>query len=155
MSARDRLAALDDLPAVELCRRTGDCLDELARVMNTETGLLREGRFRDAAQVTALKIELAQDYTSLVRAVQRQSARLLREAPRNVQDLRQGHEKLATQMADNLRVLATARTVTEGLLQDVSRAVGKDQRAQTYGPGGTMESSATAAARGIALNRAL
>ena len=60
----------------------------------------------------------------------RQSARMER--------LRAGHESLATQMAENLRVLATAKTVTEDVLTDVARMVGQQNRAKTYGTAGTM-----------------
>jgi hypothetical protein len=58
-------------------------------------------------------------------------------------------------MAENLRVLATARTVTEDLLTDVARAVGASNRPKTYGVNGTVQAAPAAAARGIAVNRAL
>lgn len=154
MSATERLAELDEMPAATLCRRTADCLDDLAHAMNKETTLMREGRFREASHLTSRKIELAQEYVGLVRAVQRQSARLLKEAPEEVKHLRKGHDKLATQMAENLRVIATARTVTEGLLQDVARSVGQGERPATYGAGGDLPTGGTLA-QGLAVNRAL
>ena len=98
--------------------------------MNEETTLLRAGRFKDASPHTAEKTRLAQDYVGYVRAVQRQSQRLLKEAPEAVQMLRAGHEQLVTQMAENLRVIATARTVTEDLLTDVATTVGQQQTDQ-------------------------
>ena len=82
------------------------------------------------ARYTAEKTRLAQDYVGYVRAVQRQSQRLLKEAPEAVQMLRAGHEQLVTQMAENLRVIATARTVTEDLLTDVATTVGQQQTDQ-------------------------
>ena len=78
--AQDRLAALDAMPAGALCRKTADCLDDLAHAMNKETVLLREGNFKEALAYTARKIELSQEYTTLVRAVQRQSGRLIKES---------------------------------------------------------------------------
>jgi hypothetical protein len=92
---------------------------------------------------------------SLVRSIQRQTARLLKEAPDDVRRLRAAHERLATQMAENLKVLATARTVTEDILTDVARAVGQKDRAKTYGADGTMPGQQPASGRGIAVNRAL
>jgi flagellar biosynthesis/type III secretory pathway chaperone len=154
MSAAERIAALDDLPAAELCRRTSDTLDELARVMNEETVLLRAGRYRDAGELAAQKTQLAQDYVSLVRSVQRQSARLLKEAPAEVKLLRGGHDKLATQMAENLRVIATARFVTENLLSDVATSVGQQRGPRTYDKTGEVGANSEAPARGIAVNRA-
>ena len=72
-----------------------------------------------------------------------------------VERLRLGHESLATQMAENLRVLATARTVTEDLLTDVAKIVGQQNQARTYGRGGANKADPAASARGIAINRAL
>ena len=155
MTAAERLSMVDDLPAVQLCQRTADTLDALVEVMNQETNLLRAGRYRESTVHAAEKTRLAQDYVGLVRAVQRQSSRLLREAPEAAQSLRSGHEKLVTQMAENLRVIATAKSVTEDLLSDVALAVGNQGRTKTYGAAGQMQPQSGTPARGIAVNRAL
>ncbi len=155
MTAAERIAQTDQLPATELCRRTGDTLETLVRVMNEETTLLRAGRYREASILGAEKARVAQDYVGLVRAVQRQSQRLLREAPVETLALRDGHERLATQMAENLRVIATARSVTESLLSDVATGVSQQQRPRTYGNSGTVAAPPIGAAGGIAINRAL
>ena len=47
-----------------------------------------------------------------------------------VERLRSGHERLATQMAENLKVIATARAVTEDLLTDVATAIGAERARQ-------------------------
>jgi flagellar biosynthesis/type III secretory pathway chaperone len=154
-TAQERLAAIDDLPATELCGRAAGTLDELVTIMNQETTLLRAGRMREAGALTADKTRLAQDYVILARSVQRQIVRLKAEAPHDVERLRNGHERLATQMADNLKVIATARSVTEDLLSDVAAAIGQTARPKTYGAGGQIASSPSHAARGIAINRAL
>ena len=104
--------------------------------MNQETTLLRAGRAKDAGELTADKTRLAQDYVGFARSVQRQAARLRTEAPDAGRRLRGGHERLATQMAENLRVLATARTVTEDLLTDVAKAMSAKARPKTYGANG-------------------
>jgi hypothetical protein len=77
----------------------------------------------------------------------------LKEAPNEVRMLRSGHERLATQMAENLRALSTAKAVTEDILTDVAHTVGQKQQARTYGAGGTISNNAPPA-RGIAVNRA-
>ncbi len=154
MTAADRLAALDTMPAAELCAMTGSTLEELCRAMNEETTLMRAGHYREAGPFTAEKTRLAQDYVGLVRAVQRQSERLVREAPTEVKRLRAGHEQLVTQMAENLRVIATARHVTEAILTDVAASVGQQRQPKTYGAAGTINAPAPAS-RGIAVNKAL
>ncbi|WIJ26655.1 hypothetical protein [Devosia sp. RR2S18] len=155
MTAAARLAALDSLPATELCQHAETTLAALVDVMNQETTLLRAGHMREASALTPEKTRLAQDYVGFARSVQRQSPRLKADAPDAVERLRLGHERLATQMAENLRVLATARTVTEDVLSDVARIMGQQNRAKTYGAAGTIASDPSASARGLALNRAL
>ena len=155
MTAAARLAALDSLPADELCRISEIALAALVDVMNQETTLLRAGHMRQASTLTPEKARLAQDYVGFARSVQRQGARLKAEAPDAIERLRLGHERLATQMAENLRVLATARMVTEDILTDVAKMVGQQNRAKTYGSGGSITADPAASARGIAINRAL
>ena len=155
MTAAARLAALDSLPANELCQMAEIALAALVNVMNQETTLLRAGHMRQASALTPDKTQLAQDYVGFARSIQRQAERLKIQAPDAVARLRLGHERLATQMAENLRVLATSRTVTEDLLTDVARIVGQQNKARTYGYGGAIISDPAASARGIAVNRAL
>ena len=155
MTAAARLAALDNLPAAELCQMAEIALAALVNVMNQETTLLRAGHLREASVLTPDKARLAQDYVGFARTVQRQTDRLKREAPQAIDRLRHGHEALATQMAENLRVLATARTVTEDILTDVARIVGQQDKAKAYGRAGTITADPANSARGIAVNRAL
>ena len=155
MTAASRLAALDSLPAEELCSMAETTLAALVDVMNQETTLLRAGHIREAGTLTPDKTRLAQDYVSFARAVQRQGERLKAQAPVALERLRQGHDRLATQMAENLRVLATARMVTEDILTDVAKVVGQQDKARTYGRAGTVTADPASMARGIAINRAL
>lgn len=155
MTAANRLAALDSLPANELCQMAEIALAALVNVMNEETTLLRAGHVRQASILTPDKARLAQDYVGFARSVQRQGDRLRAEAPKAIERLKLGHESLATQMAENLRVLATARTVTEDLLTDVAKVVGQQSKAKTYGRAGTIATDPAVSARGIAINRSL
>ena len=81
VTAAQRLAALDELPARDLIAFTDGTLGALVEIMNRETTLLRAGRYREAATLTADKTRLAQDYVTYSRAVQRQIERLKAEAP--------------------------------------------------------------------------
>lgn len=155
MSAAQRLAALDDMPARELIAAAEETLVALVDAMSRETVLLRAGRMREAAVPGADKTRLAQDYVSLSRTVQRQLPRLKAEAPGDIDRLRQGHEQFATQMAENLKVIATARAVTEDLLTDVARAVGRAATTRTYGASGEVPRAPASPGTGIAVNRAL
>ena len=155
MTAAERLAELDSAPAHEICARTEAALTALADVMNRETGLIRAGHHKEAAALMADKARLAQAYAGHARTVQRELTRLTTEAPEALQALRAGHERLVTQMAENLRVLATARAVTDDLLSDVAQSVTSNARPQTYGASGTLEPGHGRASSGLAVNRAL
>ena len=155
MTAADRLAALENLDAQTLCTRAETALAALVEVMNRETTYLRAGHMREATALTGEKTQLAQDYVAIARAVQRVSPRLKAEAPSRVDALRRGHEALATQMAENLRVLATARSLTETLLTDVARAAGKPNQPKTYGACGKAPEPAKQSIQGLSINRAL
>jgi hypothetical protein len=154
MTAAQRIAALDDLPARDLIAFTEGTLRALVEVMNRETTLLRAGHHREASELSADKTRLAQDYVSYARAVQRQADRLKAEAPDDVGLLRLGHERLATQMAENLKVVATARQVTEDILTDVAQQVARAEKPKTYGAGGQLNQTQKANG-GIAVNRSL
>ncbi|MGV3489972.1 MAG: hypothetical protein ACO1OG_01500 [Devosia sp.] len=154
-NAAERLAAVDALPAAELCTLALDTLQQLVVVMNEETVLLRTGKARVSAEVTAKKTSLAQEYMGLARSVQRQSVRLKAEAPAMLENLLIGHDRLATQMAENLKVIATARAVTEDLLTDFAETVAARARPKTYGADGTMGAPKSPLASGVSVNRAL
>lgn len=154
MSAAERLAALDDLPARDLLAYTEGTLRALVEIMNKETMLLRAARHREAMDLTPDKTRLAQDYVTYSRAVQRQLERLKAEAPNDVALLKRGHERLATQMAENLKVIATVRAVTEDLMSDVAQRLAAASRPKTYGAGGEVAAT-RALTGGIAVNRAL
>jgi hypothetical protein len=57
-------------------------------------------------------------------------------------------------MAENLRVIATVRDVTQTLLTDVAATIGGQNQPKTYDATGEMTTS-TNSARGISINRAL
>lgn len=155
MTAADRLSALETLDAETLCARAEAALTALVEVMNRETTFLRAGHVREATALTNEKTQLAQDYVALARAVQHAAPRLKAEAPARIDALRRGHEALATQMAENLRVLATAKTVTENLLSDVARAAGNAAKPKTYSAAGQAPQPTAETMKGISINRAL
>jgi flagellar biosynthesis/type III secretory pathway chaperone len=155
MTAADRLAALENLDAATLCAKAETALSALVNVMNRETTLLRAGHMRQAGELTGEKTQLAQDYVTLARTVQRVAPRLKAEAPERLDTLRRGHEALATQMAENLRVLATARSVTETILSDVARQVAKADKPKTYGSSGQAPAATGQSFKGLSVNKAL
>lgn len=155
MSAADRLTQLNQMPAMELCAQTEEVLTALVEIMSRETMLLRAGHMSEASELTAEKTQLAENYVVLARTVQRERDRLLVEAPEYLKRLKTQHESFATQMAENLRVLATAKTVTETLLTDVSQTVSKTAKPNTYAQNGAISNNVGQGISGLSVNRAL
>jgi len=155
MSASKTSISRRQIDARALCTSTKEVLDDLVDIMNQETVLLRAGRYQQSAQISAKKAEVAQQYAALARLVQNEHEWLMSQAPVEMKNLLAGHEKLTTQMAENLRVLATARDVTQTLLSDVATGVGRAGQPNTYSASGKMNNPASQLANGIAVNRAL
>ncbi len=155
MSAKQPGNPQHQMDARALCISTETALSNLVDVMNKETVLLRASLYEQAAQIGVKKAEIAQHYVTLARLVENEHERLTLEAPAELKSLVAGHEKLTTQMAENLRVLATARDVTQTLLSDVAASVGAAKQPNTYGASGQLSSPAGRQANGIAINRAL
>ncbi len=155
MTASEKLSQIDQLEANELCAKTDSKLSQLVNIMNRETMLLREGHLKEAGTLTPEKTQIAQDYVMLARAIQREGKRLKAQAPESLSKLQQRHESLATQMAENLRVLATAKNVAEDLLSDVAKSVGANSKPKTYDTSGHLSSNSPEVARGLSIDKAL
>ena len=111
-------------------------MDELAGVLEAETGHLREGRLREGLSTQARKSELAGAYARGLEEVKANAVALARFAPEALARLRAAHARFAETVAANQTVLATARAVSEGLIRDVSTEVDRVARPQGYAPGG-------------------
>ncbi len=154
MTAANRIETLDNIDPAQLCAMTEEALIRLVDILSRETMLLRAGKFAEAGLLVADKTQAAEDYTVLARTIQRRSEALLDAVPDLMARLKKRHESLATQMADNLRVLATARAVAEDLLEDVAKTVGVQQTNQTYSSKGSAPPPKSHAS-GLSINRAL
>jgi len=154
-NASERLSNLRNMDAGVLCKSAKSALQDLANIMNQETTLLRNGHYLEASELSAQKAHIAQEYVGLARVVQHQSGRLHSEAPTDLRSLQDEHHKLATQMAENLRVLATAKTVTQSILSDVAASVTKSERPNTYAPTGQISTPPKPGGTGLSLNKSL
>ncbi len=136
----------------EVCADAHDTLTKLVDIMNNETTLLRAGRLLEASELAAPKAELAQKYVGLARAIQH-NAKLLKEtAPHLLMELQKHQTALATQMAENMRVLATAKTLSEEIIGDVAAQLGQAQKPKTYGGNGAHGQKAQSL-QGVSINK--
>lgn len=136
----------------EVCAEARETLTRLVDVMNNETTLLRAGRLLEASKLAAPKAELAQKYVGLARAIQHNVQTLKETAPHLLLALQKHQTALATQMAENLRVLATAKTLSEEIVGDVAAQLGQAQRPKTYGGNGSAAAKAQSL-QGVSINK--
>ncbi|WP_029040892.1 hypothetical protein [Cucumibacter marinus] len=145
----------EELAPAELCAATQTALEAFIDIMNRETILLRAGKLEEAGQLSADKARLAQDYVLYARRVQHNAAAIAAEAPDAVKALKRGQEALAAEMAANLKMLASARSITEQLISDVAGRMGQSAQVGSYGNTGKAPAASTSQVKGISVNRAL
>ncbi|NOZ32749.1 MAG: hypothetical protein GXP01_06680 [Alphaproteobacteria bacterium] len=140
---------------VLICDRARTTLNELVEITSRETVLLRSGQLLEAGELSAGKTRLAQEFVHLARTVQHNAGAIKAAAPEALARLKAGHAALATQMAENLKVLGSAKTLAQNLLADVARRTGKSTATTAYGRTGTPPPPPGLAAKGISIDQSL
>lgn len=105
----------------------------LEAVMAQETMGVRAGRLREAVADHARKAELAAAYLQGLEAAKANAVALKRLAPAGFEALRAAQRAFAASVETNQKVLATARTVSEGLMRSLAEELGRARTPSTYG----------------------
>jgi hypothetical protein len=129
-----------------------EALDHLEPLIEEETAFFKAGKVREALHLALAKNEAAQAYTRCLETLKSNAIAIGRFQPSGLDDLRARHEAFSAKMALNMAVVATARTVSEGLLRDLADAVGKNGAPRTYHRGGVSKKAGTAP---LALSKAI
>ncbi len=118
-------------------------LDALQPLVERETTLLRLGKVRTALGDSLAKNEAAQTYTRLLERLKANAIALGRFAPENLAELRSRHEGFSEALQLNMAVIATARTVSEGILRELAHQLGGNAAPKTYHRGGIQRKAGT------------
>ena len=140
VTAPRRIATSED--ASTIVADALDALDRLEPLLTEETALLREGRMREALKLSADKAGAAAHYTRMLEALKGNAIALGRFAPDALALLRRRHESFSELLAYNMAVLTTARTVSEGIIREVSTEVAARANPVGYGATGMLEQRA-------------
>ncbi len=130
--------------------RLAETLEELMATLDEEAALIRAAKLRDAAALAPRKAMIAEDYRRALDVLRDNAELFGRDAPQEVEELRQRHRLLERTLQSNLAVLATARTVSETLVKSVAETIGsKGPKPTTYGsnarrPDGSVRAGAIA-----------
>ncbi len=113
-----------------------EALNHLEPLIEEETRLFKTGKVREALGMAMDKNGAAQIYTRCLESLKTNAIAIGRFQPEELDHLRDRHEAFSSKMALNMAVVATARTVSEGLLRELADAVGMNASPKTYFRGG-------------------
>jgi hypothetical protein len=137
--------------AESLLARIGDAMVALVQVFEQETRLVKAGRLSEAATLTPEKTELATDYLREIEIMKANAAYLGHAVPSQIEELRRAHEAFRGILALNLKVVATAQSVAEGIVRGAAEEATLRTAPKRYSADGRMAQKAPA--RPVVLNR--
>ncbi len=141
-------------PPVTFLQDMASLATALDNIITRENALARENRLSEIGAMQGEKTQLAVDYDRHVRALKADPSRL-HAAPDDIRaGLRTAIGSLESKLAENVRFLSAAKSISEGIVATAARAA-SEAHAPTIGyqPHSTAKSRPVAAAATIALDK--
>jgi hypothetical protein len=132
-----------------------EVMDGLKSLVEQETALVRAGELRQATGLEPRKSELAGRYFKAAERLKTNAKFLSRMVPADMGALGERHGELQAALKSNLIVLATAHSVSEGIVRRLSGEMSRKSAPQIYGASGRASKPNPALARPLALSRTL
>ena len=108
-------------------------LHALEAVLARESDHIRVGRLREGLAETERKTALAAAYLQGLEAIKANAIALARFAPEGIAALKAAHAGFTQDVETNQAVLATARTVSEGLVKTLADEMNRARMPTVYG----------------------
>lgn len=108
-------------------------LEALEALLARESGHVRVGRLREGLAETERKSALAAAYLQGLEAIKANAIALARFAPEGIATLKAAHARFTDGIETNQAVLATARTVSEGLVKTLADEMNRARTPTVYG----------------------
>ena len=124
--------------AEALLTRISDSMVALVKIFHEETSLMKAGRLREASALVDEKSALASEYLREIEAMKANAAFIGGALPELVDELRRAHSAFRDILALNLRVVATAQSVAEGIMRGAADEAVRRDAPGGYGAGGRM-----------------
>jgi flagellar biosynthesis/type III secretory pathway chaperone len=125
-----------------LLRRIGDSMVKLVQIFEQETKLVESGQIASAAQLTREKTDLAATYLREIELLKSNAGFIGQTVPVLVDELRRAHQTFREILTHNLRVVATAQSVAEGIMRGASEEAARKASPQGYGANGKIATPA-------------
>jgi len=138
--------------AENLLARIGDSMVALVKIFQDETQLVKAGRLSEAGELAAEKAALASEYLQEIETLKANAPFIGQAVPSLVEELRTAHGAFRDILALNMRVVATAQNVAEGIIRGAAGEAARNQAPNAYSADGRMTTKAPA--RPVLLNRA-
>jgi len=132
-----------------------EAMEGLKSLVEEETALVRAGELRQATGLEPRKSELAGRYFKAAERLKANAKFLARVMPGGTGALGERHTELQAALKTNLIVLATAHSVSEGIVRRLSGELSRKAAPQIYGASGRASAPNPALARPLALSRTL
>jgi hypothetical protein len=130
-AAPNRNAIANREEAEALLARIGETMVALVQVFEDETRLVRAGKLSAAADLVSEKTNLAARYLREFECVKANAQFIRAAAPELVEEMRRAHASFRDILSRNLRTVATAQSVAEGIVRGAAEEAGR--RASPHG----------------------
>lgn len=147
--ARQPITTRDEAEA--LLMRISDGMVALVKIFNEETQLMKAGRLREAGALVNEKSALASEYLREIEIMKANATFIGGALPELVDELRRAHAAFRDILSLNLRVVATAQSVAEGVIRGAAEQAVRRDAPGGYGASGRM--SAAPLNRPVSLSR--
>lgn len=130
--------------AEALLNHIGETMVALVQVFEDETRLVRAGKLNAAAELTPEKTNLASIYVRDVETMKLNATFIKETLPELVEEMRAAHDSFREILSRNLRVIATAHSVAEGLIRSAAEEASRRQDPRGYHANGRTTPAKTA-----------
>lgn len=138
--------ALDDLSTL---------FANLSTLLQQETALVRTGKLRKAAEIEPAKKDLAGKVYTLGERLKANAKFILQAVPERCAALKGAQQDLHAVLQRNMAVLATAHSVSEGIVRRLSGELAKKAAPQVYGASGRTVAPSPKYGKPLAVSRTL
>lgn len=138
-----------------LVAELNDVMDRMLALVESETGLVREGRLVEASELAQEKSDLARQYVAGASRLKSDPSIVAALGAQEREALRSRHDLFQALLQINLTVLATAHAVAEGMMRGVHDELARKAAPQTYGASGRTVAPPPSAAQPLTLSKVL
>lgn len=135
--------------AEALLNQIGETMVALVQAFEDETRLLRAGKLKAAGELAYTKTNLAARYLHEIEYMKANSKFIYDKIPELVDEMRHAHESFREILSRNLRIVATAQSMTQGVVRGTTEATPNRGNPHSYQSSGYITQAPKNATRRI------